>query len=426
MKLPTEVEGRQQLADEIHARPFEPLSTPGAALAIATLREGPDDDALCIAHLARLGGEASGAGAATQCQVRCGALRVRWERHTEFHTFTVFTDLAELAMDHAFDTGWLDALPHDWLASLPGRMISATQLAVLPCPGDPPHARVVAPLFGSDLLVGNRVAEGAATVVSDLRTKAGVTRFLVFDHAMNRRRAGRTVQRLIEVDTYRMMALRSLPLASRRMGQLAAEETQLASLMARFHDATDSDEVLLHELVTLAAEVEHAMAENSARFAATRAYSGIVNQRLLDLREILVPGLQPLSEFLERRFRPAMDSCAATAARQAQLSERIARAAQLLQTRSEVERERQNQALLSSLDRRQGLQLRLQETVEGLSVIAMTYYGVGLSNYLLKPLAKAMGWHETAVTLVAVPVIALLVLLNVRRLRRHLHRSTDS
>jgi uncharacterized membrane-anchored protein len=168
------------------------------------------------------------------------------------------------------------------------------------------------------------------------------------------------------------------------------------------------------------------MAENSARFAATRAYSGIVNQRLIDLREAVVPGLQPLSEFMERRFRPAMDSCAATAARQTQLSERIARAAQLLQTRSEVERERQNQALLSSLDRRQGLQLRLQETVEGLSVIAMTYYGVGLSNYLLKPLAKAMGWHETAVTLVAVPVIALLVLLNVRRLRRHLHQSADS
>ncbi|MGO4392858.1 DUF3422 family protein [Variovorax sp. M-6] len=420
MKLPTEVEGRQQLADEIHARPFEPLSTPGAALAVATLREGPADDARCIAHLARLGGDATEPGNAMQHQVRCGALRVRWERHTEFHTFTVFADLDSLAMDRAFDTGWLDALPHDWLATLPGRMISATQLAVLPCPGNPPHARVVAPLFCSELLVGNRVADGAATVVSDLRSVGGVTRFLVFDHAMNRRRAGRTVQRLIEVDTYRMMALLSLPLATRRMGQLAVEETQLASLMARFHDATDGDEVLLHELVTLAARVEYAMAEHSARFAATRAYSGIVDRRLIELRETVVPGLQPLSEFMERRFRPALDSCAATAGRQTQLSERIARAAQLLQTRSEVERERQNQALLGSLDRRQGMQLRLQETVEGLSVIAMTYYGVGLGNYLLKPLAKAMGWHETAVTLVAVPAIALLVLLNMRRLRRHL------
>ena len=425
MKLPTEVEGRQQLADEIHARPFEPLSTPGVAFAVATLREGPADDARCLAHLARLGGDATEPGHATQRQIRCGTLRVRWERHTEFHTFTVFADSGALAMDAAFAIGWLDRLPPGWLATLPGRMISATQVAVLPCPGNPPHARMVAPLFGGDLLVGNRVAESAATVVSDLRSVGGVTRFLVFDHAMNRRRAGRTVQRLIEIDTYRMMALLSLPIASRRMGQLAAEEAQLASLMARFHDAADSDEALLHELVTLAAGIEHAMAGHSARFAATRAYSGIVDRRLLELRETVVPGLQPLSEFMERRFRPAMDSCAATADRQAQLSERIARAAQLLQTRSEVERERQNLALLASVDHRQGMQLRLQETVEGLSVIAMTYYGVSLGEHLLQPLAKAMGWHETAVTLVAVPVIGLLVLLNMRRLRRRLHQSPN-
>jgi len=278
----------------------------------------------------------------------------------------------------------------------------------------------VAPLFGSELVVGNRIADGAATVVTDLRSVDGVTRFLVFDHALNRRRAGRTTQRLIEIDTYRMMALLSLPLAARRMSQLGAEEAQLASLMERFRTSADGDDLLLNELVGLAALVEHAMADHGARFSATQAYSGIVDRRMAELREGVVPGLQPLSEFLARRFRPAVDSCAATAARQAQLSERIARAAQLLQTRSEVERERQNQALLASLDRRQGMQLRLQETVEGLSVIAMTYYGVGLSGYLLKPLAKAVGASESLVTLLAVPVIGLLVLLSMRRLRKRL------
>uniref|UniRef100_UPI000D344078 DUF3422 family protein n=1 Tax=unclassified Variovorax TaxID=663243 RepID=UPI000D344078 len=421
MRLPAEVEGRQRLADEIHARPFEPLATPGAAFAVATLRLGAQDDARCVAQLALLGdGTPPSGDNPMQIQVRHGALRVRWERHTEFYTFTVFADLATPQIGQCFDTAWLDALPEGWLAALPGPMICATQIALLPCPGSPPHARVVAPLFGSELLVGNRVADGAATVVSDLRSVGGVTRLLVFDHAMNRRRAGRTAQRLIEIDTYRMMALLCLPLASRRMGELAAEEAQLASLMARFHDATDSDEVLLQQLVKLAARIEHAMAEQSARFAATRAYSGIVDRRLTELRETVVAGLQPLSEFLARRFRPAMDSCAAAADRQTRLSERIARAAQLLQTRSEVERERQNQALLASVDRRQGMQLRLQETVEGLSVIAMTYYGVGLGNYLLKPLARAAGLQESTLTLVAVPVIALLVLLNVRRLRRQL------
>jgi uncharacterized membrane-anchored protein len=421
MKLPAEFPQRQRLADELHARPFESVATPGVVLSIATLRSGDAEDARCLALLARLTpGAVPAALGSTHLSVRCRDLRVRWERHTEFYSFSFVADTGAVDLAGCFDQAWLGALPPGWLAELPGPMIAATQIALLPCPGEPPHVRSVAPVFGSELLVGNRIADGAATVVTDLRAVDGVTRFLVFDHALNRRRAGRIAQRLIELDTYRMMALLSLPVASRRMSELGAEEDALASLMDRFRAAADGDDRLLAELTDLAASVEHAMANHGSRFSATQAYRGIVDRRLAELREIAVPGLQPLSEFLDRRFRPAMDSCAAASARQAQLSERIARAAQLLQTRAEVERERQNQALLASMDKRQGMQLRLQETVEGLSVIAMTYYGVGLGAYLLKPLAKALGANESLVTMAAVPVIGLLVLVNVRRLRRRL------
>lgn len=427
ISLPPEIAERQRLADELHARPFESVATPSALLSVATLRSGPEQDARCLAHLAELDAAvAGGAGSSTHLRLQWQGIRIKWERHTEFYSFTFFADTSATELAACFDTAWLSALPEGWLQRLPGQMIAATQIVLLPCPGEPPHVRSVAPVFGSELVVGNRIAEGAATVVTDLRAVQGVTRFLVFDHSLNRRRAGRTAQRLIEIDTYRMMALLSLPVASRRMSQLGAEEVQLASLMERFRTSTDGDERLLNELVDLAARVEHALADHGARFSATQAYSGIVDRRIIELRERVVPGLQPLSEFLERRFRPAMDSCAATAARQAQLSERIARAAQLLQTRSEVERERQNQSLLASMDRRQGLQLRLQETVEGLSVIAMTYYGVGLSGYVLKPLAKAMGANEALFTLLAVPVIGVLVLLSMRRVRRRLTQAAGA
>jgi uncharacterized membrane-anchored protein len=423
MKLPTEFAQRQRLADELHARPFESVATPGAVLSVATLRGSPAEDAACLAHLALLQpGAPAAAPTATHLSLRCGEVRVRWERHTEFYSFTFISDAGPTELAGCLDADWLNALPAGWLAALPGPMIAATQIALLPCPGEPPHVRSVAPVFGSEVLVGNRVADGAATVVTDLRSVQGMTRFLVFDHALNRRRAGRIAQRLIELDTYRMMALLSLPVASKRMGELATEEEQLASLMDRFRAASDGDESLLAELTDLAARVEHAMANHGSRFSATQAYRGIVDRRLAEMREQLVPGLQPLSEFLDRRFRPAMESCAAASARQAQLSERIARAAQLLQTRAEVERERQNQALLASMDKRQGLQLRLQETVEGLSVIAMTYYGVGLASYLLKPLAKAAGMNDALVTMIAVPVIGMLVLTSVRRVRRRLVR----
>lgn len=416
LKLPRELPQRQRLADELHARPFETLASPGRVLSIATLRTGPAQDALCLAHLAELEPALAATGA-THLRLQWHGLRIKWERHTEFFSLSLFCEGGE---GGAFDTAWLEVLPPGWLARLPGEMVSATLVALVPSAGEPPHVREVAPLFGSEPVVGNRIADGAATVVTDLRAVNGVTRFLVFDHALNRRRAGRTAQRLVEIDTYRMMALLSLPLAARRMGELGAEEAQLASLMERFRGAADGDEALLGELVALAARVEHALADHGARFSATRAYGGIVDRRMAELREAVVPGLQPLSEFLDRRFRPAVESCAATAARQAELSKRIARAAQLLQTRSEVERERQNQSLLASLDRRQGMQLRLQEMVEGLSVIAMSYYGVGLAAYAIKPLAKAVGANEGWVVAGLVPVVAIVVMWNLRRLRRHL------
>ncbi|HEY1130695.1 MAG TPA: DUF3422 domain-containing protein [Roseateles sp.] len=420
LTLPPELPQRQRLADELHARPFETLSSPGCVLSVAILRVDAAQDARCLAHLAELDPAAIEASGSTHLRLQWGGLRIKWERHTEFFSFSVFAEGGPASLGEAFDTAWLDVLPEGWLARLPGEMVSATLVSMLPCASEPPHVREVAPLFGNELVVGNRIAGGAATVVTDLRAVGGVTRFLVFDHALNRRRAGRTAQRLVEIDTYRMMALLSLPLAARRMGELGSEEEQLASLMERFRSATDGDEALLNELVGLAARVEHALADHGARFSATRAYGGIVDRRMAELREAVVPGLQPLSEFLDRRFRPAVESCAATAARQAELSKRIARAAQLLQTRSEVERERQNQSLLASLDRRQGLQLRLQEMVEGLSVIAMTYYGVGLAAYALKPLAKTFGANEAWVVGATVPFVALAVIINLRRLRRHL------
>jgi len=427
MRLPVEHPLRRRLAEELHARPFESIAAPGAALSVAVLRTGKQQDTLCHDHLALLdSGTIAWEEGPAHARLNWRGVVVKWERHNEFYSFTFFAETKAASLGAAFGLEWLDSLPPGWLEAIPGETIAATHIALLPCAETPPRVRDVAEAFGGAPLVGNRIAAGAGTVVTDLQATDGVTRFVVFDHALNRRRAGRVAQRLIEIDTYRMMALLSLPMATRRMSELGSEEAQLASLMERFRQPRGSDDLLLRELGDLAARVEHEIADHGARFAATRAYAKLVERRLGELREQAVPGLQPLSEFLDRRFRPAVDSCAAAQARQAQLSERVARAAQLLQTRFELERERQNQTLLASLDRRQGLQLRMQETVEGLSVIAMTYYGVGIGAYLLKPMAKAAGIEEGLVTLVAVPVIGLIVLMNMRRLRRHLARPLAS
>ena len=125
---------------------------------------------------------------------------------------------------------------------------------------------------------------------------------------------------------------------------------------------------------------------------------------------------------MERRLAPAMATCQSVAARQADLSTRIARRSALLRTRVDIELERQNQELLTQMNRRASLQLRLQETVEGLSVVAITYYGSQLVQYLAKGLQKSLvpALLPEIAAAVSIPAIAVIVALGIRRMRKAL------
>jgi uncharacterized membrane-anchored protein len=176
---------------------------------------------------------------------------------------------------------------------------------------------------------------------------------------------------------------------------------------------------VLGRLTRLAADIERSVAKTTFRFGAAAAYYRLVRQRIDELREIRLAGFPTIREFMERRLAPAMATCETIMHRQEDLSGRIARNSQLLRTRVDIELERQNQAVLEQMNRRAKLQLRLQETVEGLSIVAITYYGSQLVNYLSKggkdliaPLTPEL------VTAVSIPVIAGLVYLGLRRMRR--------
>jgi uncharacterized membrane-anchored protein len=203
-------------------------------------------------------------------------------------------------------------------------------------------------------------------------------------------RAGRIAQRLLELETYRMMSLLSLPVAKNLASKLAATEVELVEITARLEANTDSDEDLLNHLARLAAQVESTTAEHSYRFSAARAYDAIVRERISEMREQPLSGIQTVGEFMQRRLAPAMATVNATSERLASLAQRVSRASALLQTRVEIAAEAHNQQLLEKLTRGQALQLRLQTTVEGLSIAAITYYVVSLVLYLGKA-AKAAG-----------------------------------
>ncbi|WP_434627048.1 DUF3422 family protein [Chromobacterium sp. CV08] len=372
---------------------------------------------------------------AAQLQLSCPALddgqfllktdfgSIRWERHGEFSALTVIADDAE---PQAFAEPALQALPADWLAWLPGNVLVAAH-AVLMTPAVLPLLveDLSAQHFGGNELVGAEIGDGAGRAYTDLRIHDdGFSRYVLVDYYMGRHQAGRMLQRVLELETYRMLALLALPVARTIAPELAKVDEELAELTGAMSSAgADSEAQQLHRLTELAGAVENALSRTDHRLSASQAYYDIARNRIAELRERRIQGLQPFQQFVERRLAPAMDTCRAVAMRQRELAERVNRATALLRTRVDIRRERQNQALLASMERRAAMQLRLQQAVEGLSIAAITYYATGLLAYLFKG-AKAAGLrlNPEVATAVAVPALALLIALGLHRMRKSLHR----
>jgi len=425
VQLPPDDPLRRVLHDEVHARPPARLKAPErvAHLALRVPADGRAAEERAILGLAsRFGAEAPRI-AYGYAAFDCGAFRFKWERHTEFTGLTFYRHVAPGTPE---DASALEVVPADWLDSLPGATMVALNVSLDVAPAEAADARIAA--FGDVTVVGSRLGEGVATALTDLRLRPdGFVHIAVLDHGMTARQAGRFVQRLAEIETYRMMALLAFPVAREVGASLGEAEARLAHAAERMVVARGENEAaLLEELTLLAAEVERSESANRFRFGAAQAYYRLMRQRIEELREVRLPGVQMLQEFMDRRLAPAMATCESVANRQSDLSARIARASQLLRTRVDVALERQNQSLLESMDRRARLQLRLQQTVEGLSIAAITYYVASLAGYLAKA-ARALGAPvdpDVAVA-VAVPVVALAAWSLLKRLRRHMTRAGD-
>ncbi len=409
---------RRMLAGEVHARPYEQLAAPVRASHLAVLH-GTGDAAAERAWLSELltehGCEPPGEGA-TFLSRELGSIRLRWERHSEFSTYTF---LRFDAFDQPFAATALELVPAEWLERMPGEVMTAVHVAVARCAqlGDE-----LAPHFDGNTLVGSKVMGGAAEAWTDFRLHAdGFGRALVRDCGLTRGQTGRLVQRLLEIETYRMMALLAFPVARHANGEMGRMDKGLAGIVATLADPRQgaNDRALLDHLTALAAEAEALDAATSFRLSAARAYHAIVGARIGELREDRIPGVQTIAEFMDRRLAPAMKTCESAAERHLSLARRVSRAGDLLRTRVDIALEEKNRDLLRSMDRRAKVQLRLQETVEGLSVVAISYYLLGLVGYAGKGLkAAGLPVDSDVLALAALPVIVGAVWLAVRRLRR--------
>ncbi|PTN12687.1 DUF3422 family protein [Nitrosomonas aestuarii] len=416
---------RQELHSELNATAQDLVTIPAqlSHLVLLSERQWIDQERKLLSELCEHYNIALPNCHENEFTVNLDELQLKWERHTEYSTYTIYqTGSFEIP----FDNPPIRRLPHKWLARLPGEILVATHIALDDRSRPKRSLSELAQLFSSNTVIGSKVAGGSASVWSDNQIhEDGFGRILIHDENLRSRQIGRLVQRLLEIETYRMLAMLPLPITRQMIPQLARAEHLLATLIADSANLTsiEDEQLLLDEITKLAAQIERLSAQTGHRFNASRAYYSIVKLRITELREERIEGLQMLQEFMFQRLSSAMGTCELVFSKLEILSMRLARGSALLRTRVDISMEAQIRDLLKSMDNRAHVQLRLQETVEGLSVVVLSYYLLGLIGYGLKAI-KATGYmiNVELITGIAIPIVVVAVFFTVRGFRRMVNK----
>ena len=399
---------REDLVAEAHARPAQNVTPPCRILNVA-FKASPEVQDKFFSVLGAPGGIT---GPRHVVQMHEG-VRVKLERHTEIMTCTLFHDVTSSRQSVDLAEFFKVRFPVSGTEILVLLELNIVKSAAQMLKSLPPNQRIA----------GGRIHNEIDVRSSFKPDDDGIIRFVLHSEKSTGEELGRRLQRLIEMETYRTMCLLGLPKARAVSSRLTEYERELdaltVSLRASVKATRTGDEELFQQLSALSERNNILASEIRYRFAASRAYFELFRQRTLSLEEQKVGDLQTLSGFLRSRLDPAMATIESTAKRQETLTNDLSRALVLLRTRIELSLNKGNQALLTSMDKRHDEQLKISRTVEGLSIVAITYYAVGLVSYMLKAVAKQawMPVSETFLTAISVPLILALVWYFMRRIR---------
>lgn len=420
---------RSALYDELHVRPFLSIATPHriSHLAIRTRPEERSRAQSVLEDLCHRYNKHLPNPKASSFLETFGAFTLQWEQHTEFYGITIMQPGGDIT-DPFMHTP-IGLLPKDWLSELPGEVVAAFHLFVTD-QEDLDSDETLARLFEGHSVSISDNAQSSARIYTAFRLHGdGFGRFIVRNQGISDKQMGRLTRRLTEMETYRLFSMLAFPLAKQIAPQLVEMDRSLAKLLSELPDIKNIDEerVLMTKLSKQEAKLETWRAETNRRFSGAQAYYDLVQARLERISEKKIPGYTTLNEYMSRRLDPALRTCASVHASMDDLSMRIARASDLLRTRINLTLQEQNRTLLATMNRRSRLQFRLQETVEGLSVVAISYYLVGLIKYLLDGLPlKALGLSKGALLAASIPAVLGAVLWMTRRIKHRLIKQPEN
>lgn len=429
-QLPVNHPQRFRLHNEVHARAPSILSLPVTASYIALSLSS--DEKLLERQLLKALCERFACSPpdndADHFTASFDTFQMTWEQYGEFSSYSFYA----YGVDKSpFTESALEKVPVDWLSQLKGQIMVAAHASIVSAEDinfqDSVDLSPVTAFFAGNQVVGSKMSGDAASVFTDFRIhQDGFSRFLIINHHLRTAQAGRLLHRLFDIEAYRVMALFAFPIARKLYPELKKIDQRLYTITNSMTQIDNDDAKLLDELTILAAEVENHVSTHQFRFTASSAYYQLVGQRLADLREVRIQGIQTLGEFIRRRLEPAMNTCSSVSHRFTLLSERVSNASQLLRTKVDIIIERQNQGLLSSMALRAKMQLRMQQMVEGISMVAITYYAASLVGKLAEAL-HSLGWHidPELIEGISIPFILVIMIFSTQRIHKIVASTTE-
>ncbi len=432
--------------DELHARPYIKLSNNLRTFHFAYLLKENDekkswvylDKFLSNIDFQRLPNEVSKYWVAEGKD-----LIIRYECHTEFISLTlIYPNKIEddnKNKTKLFDENFLRLLPIEFLKNFPGEHFLSSWIEMIPSKSNFKPIDIEK-FFYHDNFAGSNVAEDGANVFMSFKSDrtnflgSGFRRVFIQNKNLRTRRTGRLLQRIVELETYQVLSLLGLPQVRSETKNLSNLEKQITEITKSVSKTAKSNldkkairypdyQKDLNELSYVVAKIEEIDSSTNYRLSATSAYYKLVEQRIKDLREIRLESFQTNNEFLSRRLQPAIRTSEAFSRRLESLATRAQRADNLVRTQIEMGVQIQNKDLLKSMELRARAQLRLQETVESLSIVAITYYIVGILSVLVNPINFDLIYISKELFLaLCVPIVLILIWYVAKTVRKKINK----
>ena len=421
---------RDTLYNELHIRPFHSLESPQQITHLAACCASPeelDKSYKLLCELCKRYEVNQPQADTVTFHQNFGDFTINWERHVEFYSITIMQPTPPRG--EPFQYTAVDLLPADWMRQLPGQMIAAFHIIIDNQQLEYDTNSLTRDFEGHSVMLSSAYT-GKGEIYTAFKLHGdGYGRIIICNRGMSDLQTGRLTRRLMDLETYRLLSLLSLPIAKRIAPQLLDMDKQLAEILTVVAklDAASSERQLLEKLTKIEAQLETYRAETTHRFSATRAYHQLVKDRLERINEEKIDEHLSIGEFINRRLNPALRTSESIQKWMEDLSKRIERASDLMRTRVNLNLQEQNRSQLTAMNRRSQLQFRLQETIEGLSIAAISYYAIGLLSYLFKGLPlEQWGLDKNILLAGSIPVVLLTIWYITRRIKRRLIHDQDS